>query len=421
VVAKVKTRDAKRRAYLRRVAVVFKDDIRIKIVNELFQREMSPKEFYEEVAGTSISRVDQHFKDLAKHGWLRHVRSEGPDSRRRGSVEHFYRATELAILDNETWALVPYSVRSFMGWRTFKTLAEGVGKALEARTLNARPESHMNCTTMNLDELGWETVVGAVDALLDSIFEEQADSRLRVFRSGERPLGAMVALAAFESPARPPMAAAPRTTPELVEVLEKPQAPFAERVFKVFADELSRTILMEANERKISAPLFHREIGGDSIEVIRRRFKALEKAGWLRLVEERTGGRRRSAHERFYRATGPTISEQESWAVVPRSIQPSAGWQTFRRFADLVKEAFDGGTFDARLDRHLSWSVLWLDRQGWENIAREVGELLSFILKEKDKAEARLRRSGQSPISTTVGLAAFESPKGASKEREGSD
>lgn len=413
--AKVKTSVEARQAYLRRLAIVYADDLRIKIVSELYQREMSPKDFFEEFGGGSLSRVDQHFKKLAEHGWLRYVRSEGPDSRRRGGVEHFYRAPELAIVDDETWALVPYSVRVSMDWRTFKILAERVREALDAETLDGLPETHLSCTTMNLDELGWEKTVAAVDALFESIFEEQADSRLRIWHTGEAPMVATMALTAFESPARPPLAPSPRTTPELVMPLKESQVPFPRRVCKVFADELSRKILAEANLREISAPLFHAEIGGGSIAVIRRCFKTLEEMDWLVRVGEKTGGRRRAGHELFYRATGPAIADNEGWTFVPPSIQPSPSWEAFRRITDLAKEAIGAGTFEARPDRHFSWSVLRLDQQGWEHISSGVDELLTFILKEKDRAEDRLARSGQRPIPTTIGLGAFESPKSAVK------
>lgn len=412
---KARASDKARQAYLHRLAIVFADDLRIKILGELYQREMSPKQFREEFGGGSLSRVDQHFKKLAEHKWLRLVRVEGPDSRRRGGVEHFYRATELAVIDNETWALVPYSVRVSMSWRAFETLATRVREALDANTLEARPGSQLSCTTMNLDQLGWERVLGAVEAMFESIFEEQADSRLRIWHSGESPMMATVALAAFESPARPPLGPSPRSTPELVKAHREPPIPFPHRVSKVFADELSRKILAEANVREISAPLFHADIGGDTIEVIRRRFKALEKTGWLLQVGEKTGGRRRAGRELFYRATGPVICDDEGWAILPRSIQPSCSWEAFGRLAGLVKEAIDAGTLNASLDTHLSWSMLRLDQQGWERTAGEVDQVKTLVLGEKDSAAARLARSGESPIPTTFGLGVFESPKNAVK------
>ena len=413
--AKVRTSVESRLAYLRRLAVVFAAEIRIMIVSELYQREMSAKQFYEEFGGGSISRVDRHFKKLVEHGWLRYIRSEGPGSHRRGGVEHFYRATELAIFDNETWALVPYSVRVAISWRTFKMLAERVREALKAKTLDARPEGDLNYTTMNLDQLGWDRIITEVDALFESIFEEQNDSRLRISHTGEKPMAATVALMAFESPARPPVAPAERTTPVLVRALEDCPIPFPQRVSRVFADELCLKILAEANVREISVPLFYAEFGG-SIQVIRRRFKQLEERGWLLQVGEKTGGRRRSAHERFYRAAAPAMFDNESWAVIPQSIKPTFSWSVFRLLADLAKEAIVAGTFEARLDNHLTWTVLWLDQQGWENVARGINRLSALVLKEKKRAKKHLANSGEKPITTTVGLAAFESPRSAAKE-----
>lgn len=419
-----------RLAYLQQVAVVFAAEIRIKIVSELYQREMSAKQFFEEFGGGSITRVDRHFKRLAEHGWLRRVRSEGPDSKRRGSREHFYRAPELAILDNETWALLPYSVRVATGWRTFKMLAERVGEAVQAGTLDAREDSHLSHTTMELDEIGWEAVVGAVDSFFGSIFEEQEDAKLRMWHSGEKAMVATVAMAAFESPARAPESQGKRKTPILVPASVEPLIPFHQRLSKIFGDSLSLTIVSEANFRQVSAPLLGQElgaIGGGEAQVIRRRAKGIEQkvrrrvkglaqSGWLLQVDEKTGGKRRSAVERFYMATAPAIFDTESWAVLPKSVKPTFSWYVFRGLADLVKEGVAAGTFEARPENHLTWSVLRLDQEGWENIARAIEDLLSLVRKEKKRAEKRLKASGERPITTTVGLAAFESPRSAAPE-----
>lgn len=173
-----------RMAYLRRLSVVFAFELRIKIVTELYLREMSAKQFYDEFGGGSVSRVAKHFKKLAEEGWLRYIRTETGGSR-RGAREHFYRATELAIFDEQTWALVPYSVRVAISWRTFEILAERVRDALKADTLDARDDSHLSWTKMLLDQLGWERVTGAIEALFESIFEEQNDAKLRIAHSGE--------------------------------------------------------------------------------------------------------------------------------------------------------------------------------------------------------------------------------------------
>ena len=400
--------------YLRRLSVVFAFDLRIKIITELRLREMSPKQFYEEFGGGSLSRVARHFKTLAEHGWLELVRSETGGAR-RGATEHFYRAAKAAIIDNETWALVPYSMRVAMSWRTFVSLAERVRDALAAKTLDARADSHLSWTTLVVDQLGWERVVAAIDALFESMFEQQEEAKLRISQTGEKPMVATVALAAFESPPKSDSDSG-LSAPRLVEVRKDPAVPFPLRVSKVFADELSLRIVTEANRREISVPVFHAEFGGDSIKGIRRRFKTLASIGWLEQVNQKTGGRRRSAVERFYRATGPAMFDPEGWAEVPSSVKPTYSWTIFKMLAELVKEAIQAGTFEARLDSHLSWSVLRLDQQGWETIAAAAEAVLALILEEKDEARDRAAISGEETFPMTTALLAFESPKESAKE-----
>jgi len=418
-VAKVKTSIKSRFEYLRRLSVVFASSLRIKIVTELYLREMSPKQFQAEFGGGSISRIDKTFKKLAEHGWLRYIHSKGPGGNRRGATEHFYRATELAIIGEEAWALVPYSMRVSISWTIFKVLAERVRHALHAKTLTARAGSHLGWATIALDQLGWERVVAATNTLFESLFEEQDDAKIRISHTGEKPMLATVSLAVFESPEPGPHRGldGERTAPRLAHVGKECPVPFTLRVSKAFADELCLKIIEEANQREISAPLFHAEFGGDTVGGIRRRFKKMEQAGWLKQVCKETGGRRRSAVELFYRATGPAIYDKESWAVLPDSLGTiPAAWTTFMQLAEEVKEAIVAGTFEARLDNHFSWSLLRLDQEGWEKVTAAVDELLALIFKEWEASQRRVATSGEKAIKTTIALAAFESPKKAVKE-----
>ena len=412
-VIKVQTSTGSQAAYLRRLAIVFADELRLKIITELYMREMSPSRFYAEFGGGSVSRVDRHFKRLAEHGWLKLMRSES-GGRRRGATEHFYRATELAIFDDETWSLVPYSIRVAFSWRTFNQLAERVRQALAAGTLDARPDSHVSWTPLLLDELGWKRVIAAVDELFESLFEEQDDAKLRIFESEETPMLATVALAVFESPPRSHHPAVERARPSLVEGKDSPM-PFPLRVSKVFADPVCLKIVAELNLREMSAPQFHDEFGGASLGSVRRRFKMLTEIGWLRRTDEKTGGRRRGATEHFYRATGPAIFDNSAWSDVPDAIKATYSWRTFDQLSEQVTEAIEAGTFEARTDNHLSWSLLRLDQSGWEKVAAAVDDLFAFIFEEQESAKLRLADSGETPITTTVALAAFESPKDSVK------
>jgi hypothetical protein len=411
-VAKVWTGSKSRSSYLHRLAVVFADELRLKIVAELYMREMSPSGFHAEFGGGSVARVDRHFKRLAEHGWLRFIRSESGGAR-RGGKEHFYRATELAVFDDETWSMVPYSIRVAFSWRTFGQLAERVRESLRAGTFDARPGSHLSWTPLLLDPRGWDEVIAAVDGLFESLFEEQADAKLRIFNSGEKPFLTTAALALFESPPHP-RGADDGLRSQLVAGPSSP-VPFSQRIAKVFADDVSLEIVGETNLQEMSARQFHEEVGGAPVESIRRRFKMLADIGWLSKVSEKRGGKRRGATEHFYRATAPPVFDTQAWAAVPDSVKASYRWRTFEQLSDQVKEAIEAGTFEARTDNHLSWSLLRLDQQGWENVATAVEGLFTFIFEVQEQAKLRISSTGERPVTTTLALAAFESPKDAAK------
>jgi hypothetical protein len=313
-----------RAKYLRRLSVVFAVEVRLKIVTELYMREMSPKGFYEEFGGGSISRVTQNFKRLVETGWLRHVNTKGPGGKRRGGKEHFYRATELAFCDQETWAMLPYSIRVTASWNAFKQIAQRLREAMEAETFDARPDRHLTGTQLVLDQAGWGRVIDAITAEFVSQFEEQEDSRRRVACAGENLIRASSILTAFESPARGPEPAGP----SLVENSEEPSVPFPLRLSKVFEDMVCIQIIAAANEREISAPEFYREFGGGSVKAVRRRFKKLVEVGWLKEVGSKTGGKRRAGHEVFHRATSPAIDSSLAMRPArrcsPTSIRESA-------------------------------------------------------------------------------------------------
>ena len=246
-----------REAYLGRLSVVFAVELRLKIVTELSMREMSPKQFHQEFGG-SESRIRKNFEKLEEHGWIHRVWSEGPGGKRRGGIEYFYRSTELAIFDDETWALLPHSVRVAFSWRTFKQLGERFRFSMESGAFDARLDRHNSCTPLLFDRLGWDRMAEAIDALFVSGFDEQADAKLRMHRSGETPMVAGVSLVAFETP--PP--GDERAEPYFVEA--KSLVPFHLRLSKVLKDEACLRIVEETNRREMSVAQFHREFGGSA-------------------------------------------------------------------------------------------------------------------------------------------------------------
>lgn len=397
---------------LRRLAVVFAVELRLKIVIELFQREMSPKQFQGEFGGGSLSRVSRNFDRLAKAGWLRLTRSEGPGGKRRGGVEHFYRATEMAFFDRETWAVLPYSVRVAFSWKLFSQIATWLREGLEAGMFDVRAGSGLRSKRLMLDQPGRERVISAVSEVFAAVFAEQDDARLRAARTGEELICASVLQFAYKSPMRVSDGA---SVDRLVEIPEPLISVFV-RASRVFPDELCMEIIDAANERMISATEFHQEFGGE-LGKIRRRFRKAADNGWLKEVEWKTGGRRRGATEKFYRATRPAFAKaEELLADVPRSVKGTEAGKSFGRICSDFVEAMEAETVDAYTDRCLALSLLQLDKEGWENVTAMLRDLWTLVLEEQDAAQVRLEKSGDEPIAMTVALGAYETPTSTVKE-----
>jgi DNA-binding transcriptional ArsR family regulator len=394
-------------SFLTRLAVVFADPIRLKIVSELYMQEMSPTRFYEIFGGGSASRVSRHFKRLAEFGWLRLVWKEKGDG--GGRPEHLYRAPELAVFDSATWAELPLPIQNEFSWRIFEQFAERVREALEAGTFDARLDRHFTWTPLVLDETGWRRVVAAIDGLFESLFQEQDDAKLRIARFKSDPTLATVGLAAFESPRLERNESGLKDLP-LPDSPKYPDSPMdLMKIAKVFADPLNLKIMTQLNIHPMSPTQFHESFGG-SKTTLYRRFKMLEDWGWLGRAEEKSGGKRRGGTETYFYARRPAIFDSCNWSKASVSFRESSSWKIFEQLAEQVREAFDSGTFDSRPERHHTWTPLILDDLGWLKVIAAVDGLFHWLFKEQDDAARRMRKSGEQSVVTTVYLALFESP-----------
>lgn len=397
---------------LQRLAVAFAVELRLKIIPELYGREMSPKQFHEKFGGGSLSRVSRNFDRLIEHDWLKYMYTMGPGGARRGGSEHFYRATELLYFDDETWALLPYSVRVAFSWNLFSQISGWLGAAIEAKMLEARAGSSLNTRTLRLDEVGRERLIKAVGRMFVSIFEEQDDARLRAARTGEELIRVDVLQLAYDSPTAG-MATDPR---EDLVVIREPLTPLPVRASKVFVDELCMEAIKAANEGVISAKEFHAEFGGD-LSKIRRRFRKAADNSWLKEVDWKTGGKRRGATEKFYRATRPAIpGVDELLAGIPDTVKSTKAGRVFERICSEFIAAMEAEAVDLRTDRYVALSFLQLDREGWDKAAAALDELWTFALGEEKEAKPRLAESGEEPVAMTLALGMYETPENATKE-----
>jgi len=393
------------RGRLRRLAVVFSVELRIKIVVELYMREMSARQFFREFGGGTPSRISQNFRTLAEHGWLRLVHREGPGGDRRGGVENFYRAAEPPFMDAESWGLLPYSVRVGSSWNLFRQVAPRLRMGLEVSSKDASHKRELSCTTFSLDEEGWRRAIAVFDERFAGLYEEQEDAQRRAGLTGETLSRADVFLIAFQSPNSGLQLVADDL---LVDAPQEALLGFPERLAPILGDDLQLEILSELNHREMSVTQFHRELGGASRPGISRRFKRLEYGNWVARAKRKTGGERRGTKEQFYRATKPAIESYDPCADPPKALRGAESWNTFERLCASIKEAMVSATFDARADRYLAWSLVRLDKQGWEGVIAGVEALFEFLKQEQKRAMLRVTKSGEKPITMTVGLAANE-------------
>jgi hypothetical protein len=71
---------------------------------------------------------------------------------------------------------------------------------MDAGTFDARPDRHLTWMPIILDEIGWQQVIGLVDAAFHQLESVQAAAKQRLADSDEKPIIGTVFLLAFESP-----------------------------------------------------------------------------------------------------------------------------------------------------------------------------------------------------------------------------
>jgi DNA-binding transcriptional ArsR family regulator len=151
------------------------------------------------------------------------------------------------------------------------------------------------------------------------------------------------------------------------------------------------------------------EVGGE-ISTISRHFRQLAEWGYLEVVEEKRGGRRRGGVERIYRATQRNHLDSEAEAQLPLDVREERSRYAITSLFRRMTEAVDAETFDSRPDRHISGDAVGLDPQAWQEVTDRLDELLVWLPQLEAESAERMKDSGEESIYATVGLTAFPSP-----------
>ena len=68
------------------------------------------------------------------------------------------------------------------------------------------------------------------------------------------------------------------------------------------------------------------------------------------------------------------------------------------------------GTLDKHPERHLTWTPLELDWDGFIGVVDELNEVFGRLKIREAEAKDRMTRTGASPMNITVAMMGFESP-----------
>ena len=117
--------------------------------------------------------------EQARSAWHRvpSSRHRRPPARRRGAVEHYFRARPRSYIGHQDWRKVPRSVRSEVSGASLEAFIDRVIDALEAGTIDDRDETTLSWTTMAVDQLGWTQATEVLEEAIYSFLQQDYPGR----------------------------------------------------------------------------------------------------------------------------------------------------------------------------------------------------------------------------------------------------
>lgn len=187
---------AKPRLIDERLVAALSHETRAHAMAVFTERPASTKEIAAELK-KSVSAVWYHVDKLVKLGCIELVRSE----KRRGAMEHFYRATVRHFFSDDAWENVPKSKRLAISMGVLRLIAGDLDEAMQAETVDA-VDRHLTRTQLILDKEGWRETSELLAETLEGLFKIREKSAMRRARSDEKAIRASVSIMQFELPSR---------------------------------------------------------------------------------------------------------------------------------------------------------------------------------------------------------------------------
>lgn len=177
-----------------------------------------------------------------------------------------------------------------------------------------------------------------------------------------------------------------------------------QRLVKALAHPLRVEILTILNERMASPNELSKELE-EGLSQVSYHVKVLRDFECIEMVKTEP---RRGAVEHYYRATERAFLTDRDWQSLPDSVKPGVSASAIEIIVDDVVASMDAGCFDAREDRHISWTPGVVDEQGWRESVDLVAETLEKVIKIHAGSAKRLAKSSEEGIPATTVLMNFE-------------
>ncbi len=173
---------------------------------------------------------------------------------------------------------------------------------------------------------------------------------------------------------------------------------------KALAHPYRYEALWHLNKRVASPTELADEMGID-VSKLAYHVRELERLECIELVKTTP---RRGATEHFYRARKRAFFSDKEWVQLPPSIRESIVAMDINVTGRNIGRAIEAGTFEAREDRHHTYTPMIVDEQGWTEAMAALMELLEKLMEIEAASTERLVKSKEESIPMAVSLIGFE-------------
>jgi DNA-binding transcriptional ArsR family regulator len=181
------------------LAAALSHPTRVGVMGVLVEGPASPRQLAEAI-DEPLNNITYHVKQLRDLGCIELDRVE----RRAGGrvFERFYRASQRAYFDDDSWAVLDDHERLGVIWSILRLISKDISTAMTAGTFfGDNYDVHTTRSPMTVDREGWEEITELLNESTKGLFEIEKRVERRQAETGTQPdIHAKVQMMQFQSP-----------------------------------------------------------------------------------------------------------------------------------------------------------------------------------------------------------------------------